>query len=46
MRVVEIIHFKNFKEKIAITKQYSNCKCEVIDNFVYIERKEIRQDSN
>ena len=43
---IECIPFKNFKEKIAITKQYSNCKCEVIDNFVYIERKEIRQDSN
>ena len=33
---------QGFKEKIAITKKYnnySNCKCEVIGNFVYIERK-------
>ena len=46
MVITECIPFKNFKAKIAITTQYSNCKCEVIDNFVYIERKEIRQDSN
>ena len=42
MLVVECIPFKGFKEKIAITKKYnnySNCKCEVIGNFVYVERK-------
>ena len=42
MLAVECIPFKGFKEKIAITKKYnncSNCKCEVIGNFVYIERK-------
>lgn len=40
MLVIECIPFKGFKEKIAITKKYQNCKCEIIDNFVYIERKE------
>lgn len=42
MLVVECIPFKGFKEKIAFTKKYnncSNCKCEVIGNFVYVERK-------
>ena len=42
MLVVECIPFKRFKEKIAITKKYnnySNCKCEIIDNFIYIERR-------
>lgn len=36
MLIVECIPFK---EKIAITKKYSNCKCEIIDNFIYIERR-------
>ena len=30
MLIVECIPFKGFKEKIAITKKYSNCKCEII----------------
>lgn len=42
LQVVEIIEFRNFKEKLKITKEYAGkAKIEIIDNkYVYVERKE------
>ena len=40
---MELIPYKNFKEKISITKEYDRiAKMEIIDNkFVYVEIKEV-----
>lgn len=42
LQVVEIIEFRNFKEKLNITKEYDRkAKMEIIDNkYVYVEREE------
>ena len=42
MQVVKLIEFKNFKEKLKITKQYDfKAKMSIIDNkYVYVEMKE------
>ena len=42
LQVVEIIEFRNFKEKLNITKEYDGkAKMEIIDNkYVYVEREE------
>lgn len=42
IRVIELIEFKNFKEKLEITKKYSRTsKIEIIDDkYIYIQRKE------
>jgi len=42
LQVVEIIEFRNFKEKLKITKEYDGkAKIEIIDNkYVYVEREE------
>lgn len=37
--IVEVIPFRTFKEKIAITKQfYGKAKMEIYKDFIYIER--------
>lgn len=38
LRIVEMIPFKSFKEKIRLTKKYEKCRVEVISNYLYIER--------
>lgn len=42
LQVVEIIEFRNFKEKLKITKEFDHrAKMEIIDNkYVYVEREE------
>jgi hypothetical protein len=42
LQVVEIIEFRNFKEKLNITKKYDGkAKMEILDNkYVYVEREE------
>ena len=42
LQVVEIIEFRNFKEKLKITKEYDGkAKIEIIDNkYVYVVREE------
>lgn len=42
LQVVEIIEFRNFKEKLNITKEFDHkAKMEIIDNkYVYVEREE------
>lgn len=42
LQVVEIIEFRDFKEKLKITKEYDGkAKIEIIDNkYVYVEREE------
>ena len=38
--IVEVIPFRTFREKIAITKQfYGKAKMEIFKDFVYIERQ-------
>lgn len=42
VRVVEIIPYNNFKEKIKITKQYDGkAYIKIYDNFIYVERYEL-----
>lgn len=43
LKIVEIIEFRNFKEKLHITKEFDHrAKMEIIGNkYVYVEREEI-----
>jgi hypothetical protein len=38
--VAEVIPFKNFKEKIRITKEYEKFKVEVFNNYIIVLRNE------
>lgn len=38
--VCTAIPYKNFKEKIRITKKYKHCKIEVYKNFILVINKE------
>lgn len=38
MKVIELIPYKNFKQKISITKLYKGAYVEVMDKFIYVER--------
>ena len=42
LQIVELIEFKNFKEKLEITKEYDHkAKMEIMDDrYVYVEREE------
>lgn len=42
LKVIELIEFENFKEKLKLTKEYDGLgKIEIIDNkYVYVEREE------
>lgn len=43
LQIVEIIEFKNFREKLDITKEYDHkAKMEIMhDRYVYVERLEV-----
>lgn len=36
--IIELIPYQNFREKIALTKKYSHCKIEILNNYIYVER--------
>lgn len=38
MKVIELIPYKTFKEKISITKLYRGAYAEVMDKYIYVER--------
>lgn len=39
LKTIECIRLKNFKHKMKLTKKKDkNCKMQVIDNYLYIER--------
>jgi len=41
IRIIEIIPYNNFKEKIKITKQYDGkAYIKIYDDYIYIERYE------
>ena len=43
LQIIEIIEFRNFKEKLSITREFDHrAKIEIIDDkYVYVEREEI-----
>lgn len=44
MRIIEAIPYRDFWEKIRITKKYAGkAKVEVYDGYVYIEKKEKKE---
>lgn len=46
LKVIELIEFKDFKEKLKLTKKYAGkAKVEVVDDkYVYVERIEVTVD--
>lgn len=39
--VCELIPYKNFKEKIRITKKYHRCKIEIYKDFILVINEEV-----
>lgn len=44
LKIIEIIPFKTFREKIELTKKYKNCKLQIIGNSLYVEKTEVEAD--
>ena len=45
LKVVELIPYSTFKERLNIIKQYDQkSRIEIFDNYIYIERTEFNED--
>ena len=45
LKVVELIPYSTFKERLKIIKQYDKkAKIEIFENYIYVERTEVSED--
>ena len=45
LKVVELIPYSTFKERLKIIKQYDQkAKVEIFENYIYVERTEVSED--
>ena len=45
LKVVELIPYSTFKERLKIIKQYDKkARIEILENYIYVERTEFSED--